>query len=151
MEIISTVSLISINETLIVQLISFLLFLIVINRVMFRPLERAIAERDTYVEEVRASIHQFEREIKEITDHIHEQELSIRSQAHDLSKGIEETGAREADEIVSAAREQIKARVNETRMAIDSQVTDALRDVGAESESLAVRIMEKLLNRGTRG
>ena len=38
MQIISNIALISINETLVVQLISFLIFLFIINRIMFRPL-----------------------------------------------------------------------------------------------------------------
>jgi len=45
MQIVSNVALISINETMVVQLISFLIFLFVINRVMFRPLRESMHER----------------------------------------------------------------------------------------------------------
>ena len=45
MQIISNIALISINETLIVQLISFLIFLFVINRIMFRPLRKTVGPR----------------------------------------------------------------------------------------------------------
>ena len=40
MEIVSKIALITINETLVIQLVSFLIFLFVINRMMFRPVSR---------------------------------------------------------------------------------------------------------------
>ena len=56
MEIINTIALISINETLIVQLLSFLVFLFLINRVMIRPLRSVIDEREDFVTRVRKEI-----------------------------------------------------------------------------------------------
>ena len=45
MQIITNIALISINETLIVQLLSFLIFLFIINRVMIRPLRGVMSDR----------------------------------------------------------------------------------------------------------
>ena len=53
MQIVSNVALISINETFLVQLISFLIFLFIINRVMIRPLRGVMREREEYVEKLK--------------------------------------------------------------------------------------------------
>jgi len=147
MEIISTISLININETLIVQLVSFLAFLFIINRVMFRPLQRTVDERDAYMREVRLEIEGSEKEIEKMTDDIRAQESAVRSQALELSRKIEDSGTEALDETIAAAREKIMARTEETRMVISDQLADAVKEVKTESESLADRIMEKLLDR----
>lgn len=147
MQIVYNMALITINETLIVQLISFLIFLFIINRIMFRPLRRTMDERAAYVRKLQAEIEQSESELEKITDQIRTQESAARSEAIDLSKDMEALGTQEADEAFSLAKEKVLLRIDETRKAMDDQITDAIKDITAESESLADRIMEKLLDR----
>ena len=54
MQIISNVALISINETVVVQLLSFLLFLYIMNRIMFRPLRNVMAQREDHLKQIQA-------------------------------------------------------------------------------------------------
>ena len=56
MEIIATNALISINETAIVQLVSFLIFLYVMNRIMFRPLLSTISQRKELISDFQKDI-----------------------------------------------------------------------------------------------
>ena len=65
MEIIKTTALITINETLWVQLIFFLIFLFLINRVMFRPVRRNMADREVHFLSLRQDI-QIETECETI-------------------------------------------------------------------------------------
>jgi F-type H+-transporting ATPase subunit b len=53
MEIISNIALITINATLFHQLVAFLIFLFIINRIMFRPLRSVMAERDDMIEKIK--------------------------------------------------------------------------------------------------
>ena len=54
MEVVSTIGLITINETVIIELISFLIFLFLINRIMFRPLQDIMGEREAHIEDITA-------------------------------------------------------------------------------------------------
>ena len=56
MEIISNIALITINETLIAQLLAFLIFMFVINRLMFKPLQGVMTERQGYIDKDRKSV-----------------------------------------------------------------------------------------------
>ena len=81
MQIISNVALISINETLIIQVISFLIFLFIINRIMFRPLRKVMNERETYVENVQKDIVEAENQFEDLTHQIKAQENAVRHEA----------------------------------------------------------------------
>jgi len=151
MEIISTISLININGTLFVQLISFLIFVTIINRVMFRPLRKTIVERDAYVKGIRASIQRTEEEISAILDEIDAQESAARAKALSLAREMEETGSQESSRILSDTREKIKSQLIENHQMIEDQIGEALKDVKAQSESLADAITAKLLNREQQG
>ena len=56
MQIISNIALISINETFIVQIISFLIFLYIINRIMFKPLRSIMADRQNHIKSIQQDI-----------------------------------------------------------------------------------------------
>ena len=69
MQIISNIALISINETLIVQVISFLIFLYIINRIMFRPLRSVTAERENHIKGIQKDIVEAENKLDALTLH----------------------------------------------------------------------------------
>ncbi|OQY06422.1 MAG: hypothetical protein B6I22_05580 [Desulfobacteraceae bacterium 4572_123] len=68
MQIISNIALISINETLFIQLISFLIFLFIINRIMFRPLRRIIIERENHIEKINLDIIDAEKFMEKVIE-----------------------------------------------------------------------------------
>ena len=68
MHIISNIALITINETLFVQLISFLIFLFIINRIMFRPLQNTMSERESYIDQTNRDIADVTQELQSLTN-----------------------------------------------------------------------------------
>ena len=84
MEIISNVALISINETMIVQVVGFLVFLFVINRIMFRPLRNVMSDRDIHIERIKRDITQAQKEVASISRQIQKQETATRIEALEL-------------------------------------------------------------------
>lgn len=147
MQIVSNVALISINETLLVQLISFLIFLFVINRLMFRPLRSTMAQREFYVQEMETEIEDAEKNYDRALAEIKERESEVRTAAFKLSREQEEAGSREAEEIFQSARREIAAMKQKTEIEITAQIAEARKAVRAESDTLAVAIMEKVLDR----
>jgi F-type H+-transporting ATPase subunit b len=147
MEIISNVALISINETMLIQLISFLFFLYVFNRVMVRPLHGSVEERRAFVIKLSAEASVFETRLDEIAAKIAEQEAKAVKEAHALRHKIIVEGSSEADHIVDLARQNVTRLRKETEAAIKAATEKARDDLAHEAESIAIGIMEKALNR----
>ena len=70
MEIISNTALISINETLIIQVLSFLIFLFIINRLMFRPLHKTIGDRERHFEDISREIDKTKKDVEKYSAEI---------------------------------------------------------------------------------
>ena len=147
MEIISNIALISINETLIVQVISFLIFLYLINRIMFRPLQNVIADRDIYIERVKRDIDQAQKQIKTMSSQIREQEAEVKKEAFDLKEQQEKIGNQQAKEIFAAVRQEIADTSAKVQKDIDIKISEAKQSLQKESEFVAKSIIEKILDR----
>ena len=147
MQIISNVALISINETLIFQVISFLIFLFIINRIMFRPLRKVMNERETYIENVQKDIVAAENQFEDLTNQIRAQENAVRDEAFKQKEQLEATGSQQAAEIMASTREEINALRAEAQKEVNTQISAAREHVQKESEDLAKRIIETVLYR----
>ena len=147
MEIISNTALISINETLVVQVVSFLIFLFVMNRLMFRPLRKTMGKRSKYVSDLDQEIDAAERDILRYSKEIDKRRAAAHAEAHGVTAELEEKGTVEAHEIIDAAVKEISEIKQQTKTRIDAQISEARELLEKESESFSVQIMEKVLDR----
>jgi F-type H+-transporting ATPase subunit b len=147
MEIVSTIALISINATLVVQLVSFLLFLLIINRVMFRPLRNTMRERAFFIETVDEEIAAADGEHTRIMALLARQERDVRREADALRRKRRDEGAAEGRRLVDRALEQIARMHREAEADVDRQMVEARQGVTREAEQLSVVLMEKILER----
>lgn len=147
MEIISNIALISINETLIVQVIGFLIFLFVINRIMFRPLRNVMSDRDIHIERVQRDIIQAQKEVASISSQIQAQEAATREEAMALKDDLESNGSQQAKEIFASVKKEIVAGSQKVQQEIAVRISEERQALEKESEALALNIIEKILDR----
>jgi F-type H+-transporting ATPase subunit b len=147
MQIVSNIALITINETLIVQLISFLLFLFIINRIMFQPLRQVMAERSLYIETLQQEIVDQQNELQKIAEQIKQSEKKIVREAHHMSLMHEDSGNNEAARIMTTTQEEIAALKEKTAKEVDNQFREVSNQLKNETDVLVSRIIEKILDR----
>jgi len=147
MQIISTIGLITINETVFIELISFLIFLFIINRIMFRPLQAVMTERENHISELSGSINQSKNQLTEMDEQVRTQELAAIKEAHHHKKGLEDDATQQAKSFLEASRKEMLAIKQESQEVINRQILKARAEIRNESEKLAVLIMEKVLDR----
>ncbi len=147
MEIISATALISINETFFAQLISFLVFLFILNKVMIQPLTNTIAERKGHFEDVKEDIVKANADLEAINEDLEEQRKSALKEADHVVKTLEQEADKMASEVMDAARSQITALRQETEKKVSLQIKDARDELTGEVEAVTTLIMEKVLHR----
>ncbi|MEJ2476246.1 MAG: hypothetical protein P8Y40_01865 [Desulfobacterales bacterium] len=147
MQIISTIAMISINETLIIQLISFLIFLFIINRIMIQPLRSVAQEREAHIQKIELDTVAAEKKVEQVVKQIKKQETKALDTAHEIREKIEESGKLEADEIIHDTLREVESLSKENRRHVSAMVEEVRKSVQKEAETLAVGMMEKLLDR----
>jgi F-type H+-transporting ATPase subunit b len=147
MQIVSNIALISINETLIIQLISFLVFLFILNKVMIQPLRGVAQERENHIQTIQEDAQVAEQEIERLMDRLKKQEAEVIRDAHKIREQIEGSGKQEADDIIKATQREMELLSQENRQQVAERVAEAKKSIQKEAEVLAVGMMERLLER----
>jgi F-type H+-transporting ATPase subunit b len=147
MEIISNIALITINATLFHQLVAFLIFLFIINRIMFRPLRSVMAERDDIIEKIKLDTTNAGKTIERLNDELRERESKIRREAQKVQHELEEKGKLESAEILKSTLQEIELLKDKNEAHVKAQIMEARKNLQKESNALTLNIMEKLLDR----
>lgn len=147
MHIISKIAMITINETLFVEMISFLIFLFLINRIMFKPLRATMSERDGYILGVEEEIHDAGLRLDALNREIEENESAVVEKALEDRNKLEEEGSLESEKIFVQVRSEIENIRAENRRIMEEQLSAAKKKLSKESEEVALTIMEKVLDR----
>ena len=147
MEIVSNIVMVSINETLFIELISFLIFLFLINRIMFRPLQSVMRERDTHIDGLGQDIQSAQDKIADLNRQLDAQERAAIDEANRHRNELEDAAANQAHAILEESNKRINAIKAENKEFVDKQIAEARKTLGSEAERLAMEMMEKILDR----
>jgi F-type H+-transporting ATPase subunit b len=129
------------------QLVSFLIFLFIINRIMFRPLQGVMDNRENHMEKIQTDTVDAIKELENLTQKLKEQESEVRTEALELKRQVEESGGQQAAEILSASKKEIETLKETAEKEVEARMEEARKHLQKESQALAVNVMEKLLDR----
>lgn len=147
MEIVETIALITINGTLAVQLLSFLLFLFLLNRIMIRPLHQIMLERRSLMDRITVDIASARESYQELCRQMQIQEDQARQSAFDIRNDIETSGKKAAGLLLQQTRTEIEAIRNRAQQESADQLAIARQTLQNEAVGIAGRMMEVLLGR----
>lgn len=145
MEIIKTTALITINETLWVQLIGFLIFLFIINRVMFRPVKRNLAAREAHLSDLADDIVALQAELATVITKTETEERQYIQEGYLESESRRQAGKQTAETVINRTRKEVEARKTASREQLAAILATARQEITAESQKIARAVIQQLL------
>lgn len=147
MQVVENVALISINATLVVQLISFLIFMVLFNRTMIRPLRTIMTERERFVDKIKTDVVAAGEAFEAMTRQIEHQEAEARQAAAKIREDIVEAGQRSVTDVLENTRKEITALRVAAQKDADASIAAARTKIQDEADALADHMVASLLNR----
>jgi F-type H+-transporting ATPase subunit b len=147
MEVIQTNALISINATFVVQLISFLIFVAIMNRVMLRPLREVMAKRKFRMRKLQEEIGAAHKELADIEADLVEQNRAVREEAREVNLAVEAAAGKQIAELYTETRQKTADKRRSAEERISGQLQAAREQVAGEARQLSTQIMQKILQR----
>jgi F-type H+-transporting ATPase subunit b len=125
--------------------VQFIVFVALLNVIFFKPLTKAIDDRDDYVrEQIVGAKERLEK--SELVVKQYEQELATARKATQDILATAQAGANKIrKERIDAAVAEAQAKVNNAKAEIEKQKQDATASLDAEVDSLSRQVLEKLL------
>ncbi len=150
MQVVENVALISINATLLVQLISFLVFMMLFNRILVQPIRKVMTERERYLVQVREDIKEINDNYDALSQQIIGQESEARRSAFEFRDEINATGQRAIGELMDRTRVEIDELRHSAQQETDAQIAQAREKLASEAQGVADRMIATLLGRKER-
>jgi F-type H+-transporting ATPase subunit b len=142
--------LISLDKSLIVQVINFLILLVILQRLFYKPFLAKMGER---TQAIQKSLDEAQAARAEATRQQEENETRLRA-AHAEAAAIRAQGMKDASEeqkrLVEAARAESQRLVESAKAQMDADVRRAREELRREVADLATAVAEKLVRRSLR-
>ena len=142
--------LISVDKSLIIQIVNFLILFFILKRLLYKPLLAKMEERTSAI---KKSLDEAQAARAEAARQQEANELRLRT-AHAEAAAIRDQALREAaDESrkhIEAAQVQARRMVEDTKAQLETEVRRAREELRREVADLAVAVAEKLVHKSLR-
>jgi F-type H+-transporting ATPase subunit b len=139
--------LISIDYSLVIQIINFLLLIFILNVLLYKPLLGMLDKRKRQIEGSADEVSGLRENIDEKMAAYEEKLRLAKSEAAELKKELIRQGDEEARAVIQAARTEIPEIQKTFRLKTDTEIAAAKGVLGDNSRRLSTEIAEKILGR----
>jgi F-type H+-transporting ATPase subunit b len=135
----------SLDGTLIVQLVNFIVFLAILNAIFFKPVGAAIAKRRAYIDGLKHDIEQTQMDAKMLRAQAEERRAAARREAEEaIARARVATGA-ETDALVTAAQTQAAEIVAKAHAEVAREVEATRAQEPRIVDALAGELLERAI------
>ncbi len=133
------------DATLPLMAVQVVLLTLILNALFFRPVGRAVEEREGFIATSRADAKQKLAQAQRLEADLTEQLKEARQQAQQLIVEAEQEVDKLYREALAAAQADANATREKARREIEAQRDQALAALGAQSDRLGALIVDRLL------
>lgn len=141
---------VSLDYSLGIQIINFLLLIGVLNVLLYKPILGMIDKRKKQFEESEAEVRRLQGTVEQKMAAYEEKLRLAKAAAVEQKNEIIRQGAEEAKAITQAVRGEIPGLMEQFQGRMETEIDKAKRVLANQSRKLSVEIAEKILGRSLR-
>jgi F-type H+-transporting ATPase subunit b len=138
---------ISVDWTLGLQFVNFVILLVVLNKLLYKPLQKILAERRDAIKGSHQCAEDLESQIDAKMLAYQNQVDAARAQANAERSELKKTALAQETSILTEAHDKVGAKLQNIKSQVAKEATEAGELLKREAESLAGQIATKILGR----
>lgn len=138
---------ISLDWTLILQFINFIVLLYLLNRILFKPLRAVMEKRRNTIEGSHARARDLQADIDDKMSRYQQQLSEAKKLANDERAQLRKLAVEEESKMIATAQSNASGRMDQIREQVGQESTRASQTLKKESTALAQLIATKILGR----
>ena len=136
-----------INASLIWQIVNFLVLLVALNYLLYRPIRGILKKRAETVAQLSGEINSKQDEAKAKELELAEQQAEARRQGDVVKQELAAEGRARERDLIDAATAEMEDTVAQVRDQIAQEMIQAREDLKGEIESFGEELAQKILGR----
>ncbi len=138
---------IDINITLLIQLINFLVLLIILNFILFKPIRQIMQERELGISSALGDAKNAQERMQKLLDDYNVSLADAKQKSAATYNSMYQQGVDAQREMIAAERAKAGEALDKARADIAAASAEARADLRKEAERLSQEITSKLLGR----
>ena len=138
---------ISINATLIVQMIQFLILLYILNRIMIKPIMKLITEREQHIEKINEDIQHTKEETERLVSESISREKDAGKEAANQASQLKQEGKNEVATFIEEAQKEALSVGEEAMTNVTAEIEKVRPTLKDEADALVDELAEKVVGR----
>jgi len=138
---------IEINTTFWIQLVNFVIMMVMLNFLLYKPVLNVIEKRKQHLENLDDEVSALEKSVEEKVAAYDEKLREARQEAMSQKNEIQRGASEEGKGIIDQARGEISQIMEDFKKKADKEMSDARKILKAQAEKISVEISEKVLGR----
>jgi len=135
------------NATLLAQVFDFIVLLIFLRLVAYKPLTKLLSERQKHIADSIAAAEQERQQAEQFKEELEAELRRAREQAQEIIQKAAKAGEDQAVEIIENAKNEAKRLKDSALVEIQREKDKAVAELRDQAASLAVLVAGKILER----
>ena len=138
---------VSINATLVFQVIQLLVLIFILNRIMFRPILKLTTERDSFLEKSRLDMRNMESEVERLKEVFLSKEADARKRASRQGLDLKNAAMTEVEKLMEESSNSAASIRTEAEEIAQKQVEMTRPLLEGQAKILADDIVNRVIGR----
>lgn len=139
---------INLDHTLAIQIVNFLLLILILHFILYKPIIKIIEKRTMMITESGDEVNSLNKSVDEKIEAYEEKLRQARMEAAKQRDALKEGGADRAKQIIEVARNEISETIAGLKAKMEKERDDARTILLEGTRGIAREISEKVLGRG---
>jgi len=138
---------IKIDWTILLQAANFMVLMLVLNIILYRPLRDILNKRRDSVEGGHGRARELEAQIADKMNRYQEQLQQAKLKGNEEKAALRASAARDEAEMLAAAHKVASEQLQTIKSKVQAEATSARKSLQVETETLAAHVATKVLGR----
>ncbi len=138
---------ISLDYTLLVQMVNFIVLMLILNVLLLKPILKIIEKRKQQMDDSESEIKRMNQTVEQKMTEYEEKVRLAKAEALEQKNAIVKEGADAAKGITDAVRGEIPGMMEQFHTRIRKEVEEARAVLHSQSRKISLEIAEKVLGR----
>lgn len=137
----------SIDGTMILQIANFLVLLVVMNIILYKPIRGILAKRDEEMASRQKMIDDYQGRVQDNEEAIETGMVSARKEGYQEKESLKVLGQEEEKGVLQEAGAAVERKLTVAKQEIETKVTAARETLESEISGFSNELAEKILGR----
>ncbi|MEA2101895.1 MAG: ATP synthase F0 subunit B [Thermodesulfobacteriota bacterium] len=138
---------IELNWTFFVQMINFFILMIVLNKILYKPILGVLDERDEKIEGSHERAKELDSDGELIMENYNNKIYEAKIEAMSAKKLVQKDASTEASKIIAEASDRAETIILDVRREMELEVVKARKDLEPEVKNVAGTIAQRVVGR----